>query len=213
MAEYPRLRPVMRHTYHVLTPLKRLENLERLIDMLQDKPVFWHPIFDEGLPFDVHFPHHWIQKGFCPRSAPFWSMWADSLNRFIHAGRLDADSRYLILNDDDFYEPDFFSKIDIVDGEVLICSMKRGQRIPPGVTPERAHGTDTLEAKPESMVVGRVGAEQMVAAGRVFERYGFNNSIAADGERIVRIIAENRVQYVPEAFVWFNYLEPGRWDT
>ena len=202
----------MRYGYHVLTPLRRLENLESLIRMMRPTPVIWHPIFDEGLPFDVTFPENWICKGYCPRSAPFWSMWADSLNRFIHAGRLEPDHRYLILNDDDFYEPDFFAKIDKVDGDVLICSMKRGQHIPPGVSPERAHGTDTLEAKAESMVVGRVGAEQMIASGRVFERYGFNNSIAADGERIVRIIAENPVQYVPDAFVWFNYLEPGRWD-
>lgn len=206
----------MSYVYHVITPLGRLQNLERLIRMLEPmQQVRWHVIFDEGLPFDVSFSGHtqrWITKGYCPRSSPFWSFWADAQNRFISAGPLVDDDRYCILNDDDAYEPGFFDKLDRHTGEVIVCSMKRGQHIPAGVAADRAHGTDTLEAKPESMGVGRVGAEQMITSGRVWAKYGFTNTITADGERIVKVVAENEVNYVPDAYVLFNRFENGRWD-
>lgn len=199
--------------YHALTPFSRFQNLEKLIRLLEKMPVTWHVIFDEGLPFDIHFNQSWIQKSYCPRSEPFWSMWADALNRFISAGRIDPNGFYCILNDDDLYEPDFFHKIEQHTGEVIICSMKRGDHTPPGTLPERAHGTDTLEAKPENMVPGRVGAEQMIVSGRVFQTCGFSNSVCADGECIAKVCSQNGVDYAPEAFVWFNALEPGRWDS
>lgn len=206
----------MNRIYHVITPFRRFENLEAQYRMLQDMPVRWHLILDADLPWEPMFCFHarqWIQKGFCPRSAPFWSFWADSLNRFIsQGGLLEPEEYYGILNDDDAYEPGFFRKLDEHSGDVIVCSMKRGQHIPPWVAPERAHGTDTLEARQEFMQVGRVGAEQLFCKGRIFEKYGFNNSITADGERIVKITSEHPVDWAPEAFVWFNYFEPGRWD-
>ena len=205
----------MNRTYHVITPFRRFENLEAQYRMLQDMPVRWHLILDSGLPWEPVFGLHggsWIQKGFCPRSAPFWSFWADALNRFISSGPLEPEDYYGILNDDDAYEPDFFHKLDRHTGDVIVASMKRGHQIPPGVIPERAHGTDTLEAKPENMQVGRVGAEQLFCKGKIFEKYGFNNTITADGERICAIVKDHPVDYAPEAFVWFNYLEFGRWN-
>lgn len=202
----------MKYSYHVVTPFRRFENLEPLVNMLRGTPVTWHPIFDEGLPFDIHFPYPWIEKGYVPRSQPFWSLWADSLNRFIAAGRLNPRDRYMILNDDDGFEPEFFKKLDTHDGDILVVSMKRGHHTPAGVAPERAHGTETLIAAPENMQVGGVGAEQMICTGEIFERYIFNNSISADGERIIKVVTENPTVYVPDVFVHFNFLEPGRWD-
>jgi hypothetical protein len=198
-------------TYHVVTPFSRFENLERIVRMLEGRPVMWHPIFDEGLAFDVEFKQDWIKKSYSPKSVPFWLMWADSMNRFITAGGLVQDDRYCILNDDDFYEPDFFDKVDKHDGELVICSMKRGHHTPAGVAAERAHGTDTLTGRPEEMCVGRVGAEQIIVSGRIFATMGFTGGVAADGECIVQTAAKHPVDYCPEAFVWFNFLEPGRW--
>ena len=204
---------IRRYNYHVVTPFRRFQNLEALLNMLTPMPVLWHLLLDEGLPFSLRLPA-WCTVYSCPKSEPFWSYWADSLNRFISRGFVDQNpkSRYLILNDDDFYEPDFFDKIDKRDGEVIICSMIRGHNIPAGVIPERAHPTHTLTAAPESVQVGHIGAEQMVCSGRIFSAYGFNNTIAADGERICKIASENPPEFAPEANVWFNYLEPGRWN-
>lgn len=208
----------MIRTYHVLTPFNRFENLNRILGMLagQRKSTFeiiWHPIFNDDLRFGFHFPQRWVVPGYVPPSLPFWSCWADAMNRYISAGPLDPEARYCILNDDDYYEPDFFAKIDGHQGEVIVCGMKRGDQIPPGVIAERAHGTNTLEARPEFVAVGSIGAEQMITSGRIWGAYGFNNTIAADGERIVKVCAENPVEFAPEAYVWFNYLEPGRWKT
>lgn len=209
----------MIRTYHILTPFSRFENLRSVIDMLaaQRSPKFeiqWHPIFDENLPFAVHFPQRWITPGYCPPSKPFWSCWADALNRFISAGPLEPESRYCILNDDDAYEPGFFDKVDQAVGECVAVSMKRGHRTPAGVAPERAHGTGTLEAKPDRMIPGQVGAEQLICTGRIFEKHGFQNRIDADGYRTMDIVNEDppRVVYLADAFVLFNYFEPGRWD-
>ena len=52
--------------YHVLTPLGRLQNIEAVIQNLasQRRPQFdltWHPILDEGQPFEIQFPQPWIQ--------------------------------------------------------------------------------------------------------------------------------------------------------
>lgn len=206
--------------YHIVTPLARLQNLELLIENIksQRRPQFeivWHPILDEGLPFDISFSQHWVQKGYCPRAQPFWSFWAYAMNRFIDALKDTwlLKDRFCVLNDDDAYEPGFFEHIDKVEpGDLMIVSMKRGHHTPTGVTPDRAHGTNTLEAKPESMQVGHVGAEQIIASGGIWMDYAFNNTIAADGERICEILKTHTPVYVPDAFVWFNYFEPGRWD-
>jgi hypothetical protein len=208
--------------YHVITPLARLQNLEAVIENLraQRRPQFdltWHPIFDEGLPFDIHLPQPWIQRGYCPRVKPFWLFWAHAMNRFMNSGDIDFTHHYCILNDDDLYEDGFFEHIDkVVPNDAMIVSMKRGHHIPPGVAPERAHGTETLEAKPEMMRVGYVGAEQLICQGRIWASYPFNLTVAADGERICQIISDlvpvNPPTYIPDAYVHFNYLEPGRWD-
>lgn len=206
--------------YHVITPLGRLTNTAALIRNLesQRRPQFdltWHPIFDEGLPFDLAFPQHWITKGYCPPCKPFWQFWAHAMNRFLRY--VEPNDFYCVLNDDDLYEPAFFEHLDLVrPNEVMIVSMKRGHHIPAGVEPERAHGTNTLEAKPESVQVGHIGAEQLICRGHIWGCYEFNDTIAADGERICEIVGTrpdcSPVTYVPDAFVWFNRLEPGRYD-
>lgn len=207
----------MIRTYHILTPFARFENLRSLLDMLASHrslhyEIRWHPIFNDDLPFGIHFPQSWVTPGFCPPSKPFWSCWADALNRFISAGPLEAEHRYCILNDDDAYETGFFELVDAQAGDVIAVSMKRGHHTPAGVAAERAHGTGTLEARADRMIPGHVGAEQLICSGKVWERYGFENRIDADGYRIMHIAQENPPVFVPDAYVLFNYYEPGRWD-
>ena len=137
------------------------------------------------------------------------------MNHFNGNGQIIADHRYCILNDDDAYEEGFFEHIDKVQpGWLMVVSMKRGHNIPAGVAAERAHGTDTLEACPANMTVGRVGAEQLISIGEIWQKHQFNpESVSADGERICELLAANPApMYVPDAFVLFNYLEPGRWN-
>jgi hypothetical protein len=122
------------------------------------------------------------------------------------------DHRYAILNDDDAYEPGFWDKVRSCKEEVLIPSMMRGVRTPAGVSPERAHGTNTLVADPANMKVGHIGVEQLIVSGRILKNCRLPLTIAGDGEMICYIAATNPVTYIPDCYVWFNYLEPGRWE-
>lgn len=199
--------------YHVLTPFARFQNLTRIIDMLRPFNIEWHPLFNDDLPFRLLFKDDWIYPSWFPSvPPPFWKSFNKALNWFVHIGQIVPEDYYLILNDDDFYEPEFFNKIRQYDEDAFVVSMKRGQHIPIGVCPERAHGTYDLIACPQNMKVGAVGAEQLVVKGKLLQDKSWPDDIAADGMLICYIAAVHGVKYVPDAFVWFNYLEPGRWD-
>jgi len=197
--------------YHIISPLARFQNLPKLIEMLSVTPAIWHPIMDEGLPFTIQFHHPWIKPSFCSPASPFWKFFAKALNRFVDAGRIFDDHRYMILNDDDGLEPDFFKKLDEHDGELLIVGMKRGDKIPAGLPAERAHGTSTLEAKPENLEIGKVGAEQMISSGRILRTCHWEDNISADGMNIIETCKRHKPAFVPDCYVKFNFLEEGRW--
>lgn len=194
---------------HIVTPFSRFENLSAMMHMLEPMGVEWHLLLDDNGVARLNPQHDWIHCYYFPSVQPFWRAWAQHLNAFIKMAPLVDGDRYMILNDDDFLEPGFFAKTDEHNGEVLVVSMKRGQHSPPG---GHGHGTDTLVACPENMLVGRVGCEQMLVSGRLLPTVHFNDSITADGEAIVDMSKRAAIEYAPEAFVFFNYLEPGRWD-
>ncbi len=199
--------------YHIITPFARFENLRKIIDMLAPKDVSWHPIMDEDLPFRFRFDQFWIVPSYCPViQGPFWSKWRHAINWFLDTSIVYPTDRWCILNDDDFYEPDFFEKITTHKADVVIASMKRGHHIPPVTDPVRAHPTSTLIAAPENMVPCGVGIEQMIVSGRILSGVRLEDNAYADGMLISSVVKNNEVDYAPEAFVWFNYLEPGRWD-
>lgn len=198
--------------YHVITPFRRFENLQRMLAMLEPFNLEWNILLDKNLPFKVSVPGDWVKCFYLEPAQPFWRAWANHINKYIELAVIVPEDRYLILNDDDFYEPDFFSKIDKHSGEVIICSMLRGHRTPPGLEPIRCHGTHTLTACPQNMQVGAVGCEQMIVSGRIFSGIKLTDEPCADGVAICNVVKSNPVDYAPEAFVWFNYLEPGRWN-
>lgn len=206
----------MRYTYHVITPLTRFENLTKLMKMLesQEAPIEWHVITDENpAGWRVTFERYWACNYPCPNTAiEFWARCNFSINWFLDKFPPKSSDRYLFLNDDDAYEPGFFEKLDQHDGDVLICSMERGQRTPAVSDPLRAHGCSKLEAKPENMHPTLVGVEQIIMSGRVLKDVRLPLAVDGDGRMIEWVCANHPVTYVPEATVWFNYYEPGRWD-
>ena len=113
--------------YHIITPFKRFQHIVPLSTMLYYatmEKLVWHPIFDDDVKFNIA-PTFWIQPMVCPGTVDGWYMGHFKENWFIeHAPIVDQD-RYLVLNDDDAYGTDFFKKIDAVQGDCLICSMRR----------------------------------------------------------------------------------------
>lgn len=197
---------------HVITPLARYQNYGKLADLLRPQGVQWHVITDAGST-KVTPEEEWIHSYNMENSGtPFWARCNQAINWFLDRHSLYMGDRYGILNDDDAYEEDFFKKLSEFPSEVIAVSMKRGNSTPKDVTPERAHGTNTLVAAPENMKVGHVGVEQLLVSGRILSQCRLPIHICGDGQWIEYVVATQPVIYVPDAFVLFNYLEPGRWE-
>lgn len=198
--------------YHVLTPMNRYENLRRLVPHLESQKIIWHVVVDDEVPFHLSFKQPWIYYYRYPNVAnEFWARCNSSLNWLLDTLTLPDDDYVCFLNDDDGYEPGFFDKLREHQDDVIVTSMKRGNQTPAGVRPERAHGTNTLEAKPENMKVGYVGVEQMFAKAKIMKYVRLPIHIAGDGQMIEYVYTTNPVKFLPEANVLFNYFEPGRW--
>lgn len=199
--------------YHVVTPFSRPANYTPLKEMLRPMGVDWHILMDQHTTWELPNDEDWIKQYSFPKVEPAWKMWRQCINQFAWLPEIVDGDRYAILNDDDFYEPGFFEKIDAVDAEVIICSMKRGDAIPAGIEPFRAHGTDTLVGCQENMVPCRVSTEQIILSGRLFRKINLVLHQHCDGLMIEAMVNDFGAIYVPDAYVWFNYLEPGRWES
>ena len=160
-------------------------------------------------------PSH--SRGFIPSTPPrppsnwFVGHWLfnyalDTLNQGVAGIQIADGDYYSILTDDDFYEPDFFKKLARHRGDAVITSAKRGDHS------VGRHPKTTLLAKPGFMRRGLVSLEQLFMAGTVARKMRLEHSFDSDGRLVEEVVQRYQVSYVPEAFVWFNYLEPGRWD-
>lgn len=187
----------------VVTPFRRKENLPFLIGALEGK-CRWTVLIDDLLLRGI-FPE-WVDVRFyVPEGKGCISN--ELFNMFIEEG-LEDDTQYMILCDDDSIEDGFFDKIPNED--VVIASMKRGDRVPAdGV----GYGWGDLIASPDNIGIGKVAGEQLVIKGRVLKDYRYGLSAIGDGEMIMQIAENHPVIYVPDAHVLFNYLEDGRYDS
>lgn len=208
----------MSKTFHILTPLRRYENLEKLINMLTahraTTDIHWHVICDDDAPFQLFFRQPWIHVYYQNNSeSTFWGRCNFAINRWLDNHPLNEEDMYQILNDDDALETGFYDKVSKHDGGLIIVSMKRGDKTPDGVTAERAHSTNTLVAEPGHMKVGHVGVEQFIVSGKNFRGARLPLRIAGDGELVQYLTGTFDTIYEPEAFVQFNYFEKGRWAS
>lgn len=202
-----------KHTYWVITPLARFENLRKLIPMLEAQNCQWVVITDDDLPFQPVFRQSWIHHHVCPnRESAFFLRCNWAINWYLDTYPPELGHRFCFCNDDDAYEPGFFDRIDLHDGEVIIPSMERGNRTPSGVIPERAHGFTKLVAAPENVHIGGVGVEQIIISGRLLRDVRLPLHICGDGMMIEYCHKVYGAEFAPEAVVQFNYYEPGRWD-
>lgn len=202
-----------KRNYNVITSLARFQNIKALAKMLSEQDVTWHIVHDDDLGFEVKIANPYVWTHACPTPpGPFWFRCHSALNWFLDSTSLWDDEYYCFLNDDDFYEPGFFDKVDQApDSPVYITSMKRGNQTPQGVDPVRAHGVGTLHASLEQMSPGYVGLEQGIIIGSVLKQCRIPLNTCGDGQMISHIARTYPTLYLPEAYVWFNFLEPGRW--
>lgn len=174
--------------YHIVTPFYRYENEDFLKE--NTKGFIWHKI-----------------EGTVDARDQTWG----KINKFVAEHEFIDDDYYMILMDDDALPPDFYNDIRHYDQDVIVFSMKRGDNIPEGLDAFRAHPTFTLIASRDNMKVGHVGLQQIMMRGRIFKNLKCEDVYYADGLAAERLKDEN-VKYVPDIYILFNYLEPGRWD-
>lgn len=204
--------------FHVITPLARFENIQKLIDMLEPQKIQWHVITDSTSEVKLEFDHDWIHHYICPNEGTqFFERCNYSINWFLETQNIEQDDVYCILNDDDAYEPDFFDKLNRIfeeknDADITICSMERGHNIPASAIGCRAHPTTKLWAAVENIRVGGVGIEQIALLGRLIQNTKIPLLNDGDGRYIVDMVLKYGARLVPEANVLFNYFELGRWN-
>jgi len=184
-------------TYNVITPLSRWKNVDALIEMLKPQNVQWHLLVDDYMPLMAPY-NLWIQfHHFSPPPPAFFiGHWA--LNKFLDDVEINDEDYYVLMTDDDFFEPGFFDKLRECDDDIIIVSMNRG--------------LDVLTACPENMRVCYVGLEQLVIKGKILKQYRIDGFYQADGYLILDIWRDHteKFRFMPEAQCYFNYLPPGR---
>jgi hypothetical protein len=196
--------------YHVVTTFSRRGNLEKLYAMLADRgaaswtllgvagepPLTWH-----GTRMPIAFQTMDVPKGSDIRCSP--------LNQWMKTAPLVAEDRYCFICDDDWLPEGFFQAVNKDSSPLIIVSMKRGDV-------ETTKGPAwTLIAARENLHYGHCGVEQGIVSGAALERYRATCKInlRACNEDVIFGIAEKEpTVFLPDVFVHFNYLEPGRWN-
>ncbi len=199
----------------VITTFSRPENKELLTKFYEGK-CKWVILQVEGEP-EYNFPS-WVTVKRYPIKNKI-SISNQLLNQYFD--ETEDETQYIVLCDDDLTEDSFFNKIP--DADVVCVSMQRNDFYSKhGVwdnwetkTGHYEYGMDILYAHPDNMQVARVGGEQLICKGEVLKqfKYGMDDSTAllpGDFTFIRDVMTKYPVTYVPNAFVYFNYTENGR---
>ncbi len=198
----------MMKTYHVLTPLIRYDLIDGLVENLSRQRVVWHPLTQEE---GVKIPNlRWIKPLYIP-IPPEWKGFEAyyKFNRFGEIVGWIDQQMYVYLGDDDLYAPGTFDILRETPGELVMMTMRRGDRCPgPG-----KHGCSTLTADPGNRRMGSIGFEQLVMSGRLRKQWPYRHgNVCEDGFLAERLAASSEPwSYAPRAEVYFNVFEPGRW--
>ena len=209
---------------HIVTPFSRLYLFDTLVNLLKPLNVQWHlmteqPMVNTLLPIiKLYEATDWIHPVETPTRPIDWSICWRKINQFINTQNIVDVDYYTIMNDDDAIESSAVEELKKTDAEIVVISMKRGDRTPRhlnGAPPRWSpHGFSTLLASPECMKPGSIGPNQIIYSGKIFRTLQYKNVYAADGEMAEYVFNtyKDKIVYKPELFALFNYYEPTRWD-
>jgi hypothetical protein len=194
---------------HIITPFHRPQNASALIAHLEPMRVIWHPICDVHVEFDAP----WIVPLYVVLP-PGRLILHQKHNYWIETQPIVDSDWYGFMNDDDGYEPNVMDMVrSKTTSQVVVISMKRGDRTPPGTPPGSAHDIYTLRAAPEEMRVCYAGVEQLFVRGSVLRTLRFVDDNCGDGLMMEYVTRRFPTTYEPNYYALFNVLEAGRWDT
>lgn len=197
--------------YHILTPFSRGKNKEGILENFHRPNVIFHPIMEFCKYFE--FPKEdWIKPFGYNRDSHINDkrVCFHAVNKFLDKNILVDEDYYIYLADDECVEPGFFQKIKHINTDFILVSMKRGD-----YKAKSGYGTNTLIPSSRCLSRSRIGWEQLLIKGRILKNERFRNHITADGQFIGSLwkrYPHKDFTFFPDAYVWFNYLEPGRWQ-
>lgn len=193
--------------YHILTPFSREENTKLILKNFKKPNVIFHPLIDK----DIEFPKEkWIEPfrvmPDATKKHPMYDIW----NKFIGSEKLIDEDYYLFISDDDFLEPKFFDKLKGINTDIILVSMKRGDN------GTKSGSANTLIPNPRRLRRSWIATEQLIIKGKIIKNERFLDWHNADGYLIGslwRKYPHDIFTFKTDVFVWFNYLEPGRWNS
>jgi hypothetical protein len=204
---------------HAVTAFSRWENLSFYLDNIPDTGVIWHPIFLEDeckKEYEECLNKPWIQK-YTTRKLPInQNPCKYKLNMFLVEYDIVEQDKYFFMNDDDWFDTSIVQKIDAMDDDVIFVSMKRGHNSNGG------HPSSPLIVSPD-VHIGTIGIEQYFLKGKIMKQVRFRTDFDlstgypphrqgdSDGHLAEMLMKLYPVRYEPDLYVYFNYLEPGRW--
>ena len=190
---------------HVLTPFSRPQNLRYLLPAYVAEKVVWHLIAYPGQAPSISPLPAWMTIHNCPAPPKEWDVCYWKLNWFIRRCAIENSARYVVMPDDDGWDPGYFDALRSQTAPVVITRMNAGDFRPP----RSAHPSGKFRADPTTMRPGSVGF-QFAVTGEVLKRYAFCNRPDADGQAAEYFTTFYDATYLAVA-KRFNWLEPGRW--
>jgi hypothetical protein len=210
---------------HVLTPFFRKHLIPTLIRYLEPHNIEWYPIIAPNEQIDLKkenlselFNREWIHpvvvKDFDPREGSF-----RKFNDFLDTQEIIDDDYYCFMSDDDGYEPGFFDVIRKQTARVIMCSMYRGNHLPTADKTCAPHSTSPLFMRNiEDIRFCHVGQEQFIIKGEIFKKHRWSNhgtrNAPVDGAYAIELKEKykDEILFLPDLFVFFNYLQPRRYN-
>lgn len=203
---------------HVIMPFSRFHLIDELIRHYEPMNVILHPVVFASECSGNSFPveYSWIRPLVVPDgegdNAVFPGVAYYKCNQFLECCRIENDDYYCFAADDGGYEPCVFDAIRKRDEDVIFISLKRGDRVPDGLPPERRYDVNTLVASPDNVRIGAVSGEQYIMKGHVLKTVHFDSDQCADG-RVAEYLKDSfPCLYLPNLYALFNWFEPGRWN-
>lgn len=194
--------------YNILTPFSRFFNLIELGDCLKRQGVVWHLLMIKGEPT---FPSlgSWVHVHYFDPPPEGFFIGHHVVNKFLDTAPIEDNQRFQVITDDDMVEEGFFKKLDAYDEDILVVSMQRSSVPTVG---DGGGPFDSLIAHPRNMKTGSCGLEQLIFKGKILKNCRLKNHYEADGDLIERLHSEqaDKIRFVPDAWVYFDFLYPGR---
>jgi hypothetical protein len=194
---------------HVLCPFYRIHFAKTLLHYYRPEKIEYYPIV--APKEDIQFGEDWVHSVRVKELEP-GQQCLRKFNDFIETQEIHNDDYYGFACDETVYEPGFFDMLRRQTAKIVMCSSYRGDSVPrDGSAPHPA--TPLIIKDKRDIRAGHIGLGQYFITGEIlrYVRFGINSS-CSDGHfaEMLRHNFDDMITFLPNWFVFANYLQPGR---